>query len=40
MIHELLDRGIAITYRGEAWSDNCREWAYFDCYIRSSMPTR
>ena len=30
---ELLDRGVKETYRGQAWSDNCREWVYFDCYF-------
>ena len=20
-------------FRGQAWSDNCREWAYFDCVL-------
>lgn len=25
--------GIAETYRGQAWSQNCREWAYFDCLL-------
>jgi hypothetical protein len=22
--------GAVETYRGQAWSDNCREWVYFD----------
>ena len=22
-----------VTYRGKAWSDNCREWVYFNCFI-------
>lgn len=26
-------RGIAETFRGAAWSRNCREWVYFDCFI-------
>ncbi|HEV2968976.1 MAG TPA: hypothetical protein VGY55_03235 [Pirellulales bacterium] len=26
-------RGISETYRGQAWTDNCREWVYFDCFI-------
>jgi hypothetical protein len=34
---ELYDRGIAVTYRGQAWSDNCREWVYFDCYLNIPM---
>ena len=21
------------TFRGQAWSNNCREWVYFNCYI-------
>jgi len=25
--------GIRETFRGEAWSQNCREWVYFDCFI-------
>ncbi|HWZ45088.1 MAG TPA: hypothetical protein VNW97_16555 [Candidatus Saccharimonadales bacterium] len=29
----ILAAGIPETYRGQAWSDNCREWVYFDCYI-------
>ena len=29
----LIDRGIKETYRGQAWSNNCREWVYFDCTI-------
>jgi hypothetical protein len=29
----LLARGIPETFRGKAWSMNCREWVYFDCYI-------
>lgn len=30
---ELIGRGIPVTYRGQAWSHNCREWVYFDCYL-------
>lgn len=29
----ILARGIRETFRGEAWSLNCREWVYFDCFI-------
>ncbi len=25
--------GIPETCRGQAWSDNCREWVYFDCVL-------
>jgi len=27
---EITASGIAETFRGQAWSDNCREWVYFD----------
>jgi hypothetical protein len=30
---EIKARGIRETYRGRAWSENCREWVYFDCFI-------
>ena len=29
----LLDRKVAVTFRGQAWSMNCREWVYFDCFF-------
>ena len=29
----ILARGIRETFRGKAWSQNCREWVYFDCFI-------
>lgn len=29
----ILAHGIKETSRGQAWSDNCREWVYFDCLI-------
>jgi hypothetical protein len=22
-------------FRGQAWSDNCREWVYFDCVLET-----
>lgn len=28
---ELIKNGIKETFRGKAWSQNCREWVYFDC---------
>ena len=31
--HALLTEGIAVTFRGQAWSMNCREWVYFDCFL-------
>ena len=29
----LLDLGTAVTFRGQAWSKNCREWVYFDVFL-------
>lgn len=29
----LLDAEIAVTFRGQAWSKNCREWVYFDAFL-------
>jgi len=38
---EILAAGIQETFRGQAWSDNCREWVYFDCYFdRKSIRSR
>ena len=31
--NELTGRGISITCRGQPWSENCREWVYFDCVL-------
>lgn len=30
---ELIRSGTAETFRGQAWSDNCREWVYFDTVL-------
>ena len=30
---ELIQQKIKETFRGQAWSDNCREWVYYDCYF-------
>lgn len=30
---DLLSTGIKETFRGQAWSNNCREWVYFDCFL-------
>ncbi|MBX3243792.1 MAG: hypothetical protein KF685_04990 [Acidobacteria bacterium] len=30
---ELIRSGASETYRGQAWSDNCREWVYFDLVL-------
>lgn len=30
---ELIARGVEETYRGQPWSKNCHEWAYFACQL-------
>lgn len=38
---ELIAAGIKETYRGKAWSLNCREWVYFDVVLDiSSIAAR
>ena len=38
---ELIASGIQETYRGQVWSDNCREFVYFDCILdRQSIRKR
>jgi len=29
----LIGRGYSVTYRGQTWTRNCREWVYFDCVL-------
>ena len=29
----LLRANISETYRGQAWSEKCRVWVYFDCVL-------
>ena len=29
----MLAAGIRETSRGQTWSENCREWVYFDCVL-------
>jgi hypothetical protein len=29
----IVAQGIPETYRGEAWSKECREWVYYACYL-------
>lgn len=29
----LMKSGVKETFRGQAWSDNCREWVYYDCVL-------
>lgn len=39
--NELSVLGIKETFRGQAWSKNCREWVYYDCYLdRDSLRKR
>lgn len=30
---EIIARNVAETFRGQAWSDNCCEWVYYDCVL-------
>lgn len=32
----LLNAGIEETFRGQAWSQNCREWVYFDTVLNTA----
>ncbi|MEM9345344.1 MAG: hypothetical protein AAGB26_01880 [Planctomycetota bacterium] len=29
----IVEEGIAETYSGQAWSENCRMWVYFRCVL-------
>jgi hypothetical protein len=31
--NELKSKVLKETYRGQPWSDNCREWVYYDCVL-------
>jgi hypothetical protein len=33
----LIAAGIKETSRGQAWSQNCREWVYFDCFLPAQL---
>lgn len=35
----LIARGIKEVSRGKAWSKNCREWVYYDCYFSDIEAT-
>jgi hypothetical protein len=38
---EIVAAGVKETFRGQAWSQNCREWVYFDCFFdRESIRRR
>ena len=30
---DIIESGIAETYRGSPWTENCREWVYFDVVL-------
>jgi hypothetical protein len=39
--NELAALGVKETFRGQAWTNNCREWVYYDCYLdRDSLRAR
>ena len=31
--NEMIAAGVRQTCRGQAWTGNCREWVYSDCYL-------
>lgn len=31
----LRDNGVSETFREQAWSNNCREWVYFGCILKT-----
>lgn len=33
----LKEIGIPETLRGQPWTDNCREWVYFDCILQAAQ---
>lgn len=36
---ELITNGIKEVSRGKTWSDNCREWVYYDCVFSDPDKT-
>ena len=36
----MIDAGMKETFRGQAWSNNCREWVYFDCFIDTASARK
>jgi hypothetical protein len=36
----IIAKGIRETFRGAAWSMNCREWVYFDVFIDTEAVRR
>ncbi len=38
---ELIAAGMKETFRGQAWTNNCREWVYFACWLdRAAIRAR
>ncbi len=37
---ELKEKGIKETFRGQAWSNNTREWVYYDCVLNLDKVRR
>jgi len=38
---EIIAAGLQETFRGRPWSENCREWVFFNCYFdRDSIRSR
>jgi len=35
--HALMEAGIPETFRGQAWTKNCREWVYFHCKLNIEL---
>lgn len=36
---ELSQRRMPERFRGKSWSDNCREWVYYDCIFSDHSKT-
>lgn len=32
---EIIKHGVKEIWRGKAWSMNCNEWVYYDCYLNN-----
>ncbi len=37
---ELVKAGVKEVFRGKAWSDNRREWVYYECLFPDPLKTR
>src|SRR4051812_11061384 len=37
----LKERSVPVTWRGQPWTQNCREWVYYDCVLEpQSLKTK